>query len=53
MSYHEISLTLGIPQGTVMSRLFRARKAMRNLLAAPPEMRPEASAGERNERSSR
>jgi RNA polymerase sigma-70 factor (ECF subfamily) len=32
MSYQEISETLSIPAGTVMSRLFRARKALRNLL---------------------
>jgi RNA polymerase sigma-70 factor (ECF subfamily) len=32
MSYQEIAETLAIPLGTVMSRLFRARKAMRNLL---------------------
>jgi RNA polymerase sigma-70 factor, ECF subfamily len=32
MSYQDIAETLAIPMGTVMSRLFRARKAMRNLL---------------------
>lgn len=34
MNYKEVSLALNIPVGTVMSRLFRARKAMRTLLAA-------------------
>jgi len=34
MNYKEVGLALSIPIGTVMSRLFRARKAMRLLLAA-------------------
>jgi RNA polymerase sigma-70 factor, ECF subfamily len=34
MSYQEISETLAIPTGTVMSRLFRARQAFRRLLLA-------------------
>jgi RNA polymerase sigma-70 factor (ECF subfamily) len=37
MSYQEIAETLAIPIGTVMSRLFRARKALRDLLCKNSE----------------
>jgi RNA polymerase sigma-70 factor, ECF subfamily len=39
MSYQEISQAMSIPMGTVMSRLSRARRAMRTLLMAAAEGR--------------
>ncbi len=44
MSYQEISQALGIPMGTVMSRLSRARKAMRTQVAAAPGKGPSLAA---------
>lgn len=35
--YKTIAKTMGIPQGTVMSRLHRARSVLRELMARPPK----------------
>jgi RNA polymerase sigma-70 factor (ECF subfamily) len=37
MSYDEIASTLGIPRGTVMSRLYYARKKLANLMRQSDE----------------
>jgi RNA polymerase sigma-70 factor, ECF subfamily len=45
LSYAEIAELLSLPVNTVRSRLFRARMALRDLLAAPaPKLSPEALA---------
>ena len=43
MSYEEVSDVLGVPLGTVMSRLSRARQAYRQLLAEQPPAAAPAS----------
>jgi RNA polymerase sigma-70 factor (ECF subfamily) len=45
LSYRQIAGVLGIPMGTVMSRLHQARKELRSLLAADGAPTPPASTG--------
>ena len=46
LSYREIAEGLGIPQGTVMSRLFHARRRLRERLAPTLEAMPDAAGTE-------
>jgi RNA polymerase sigma-70 factor, ECF subfamily len=51
LSYVEISEVLGLPLNTVRSRLFRARRSLHDLLAAPAIPLPTAKVAESEERA--
>jgi RNA polymerase sigma-70 factor (ECF subfamily) len=50
LSYAEIAELLALPVNTVRSRLFRARMALRDMLAAQPQRTPQPKLAESEER---